>query len=59
MTIIRNILLYGAAVTLVIILGVYFYLFHFGGLERIINDRLSATLEERYNIDVTTTGWRR
>ena len=53
MTIIKKILLYGAAVTLVIMLGLYFYLFHLGGLERFINDRLSATLEKRYNLDVT------
>ncbi len=53
MTIIKNILLYGAAVMVVIILGLYFYLFHFGGLEKIINDRLSSTLEKRYNVDVT------
>lgn len=44
--------MYGVSTILVIVLIAYLYIFHFGGIEKIVNDKLSSVIDDNYLLDI-------
>ena len=47
-----KIILYLTIIVVLCLTGVYFYIFHFGGLEKIVNDKMSQLVDPKYLISI-------